>query len=121
MMIFFLGFLILVICVLVPDCDAFLVRCVDSIDPAIPTLLCSDFNTVLENVLDRRRSCPFDVSRLCFWIVVWWIFGVKGTQMVRWGPCLALISCPYGWVPYVSSVDILPCPFLFKILACFGF
>ena len=44
-----------------PDCDAFLVRCVDSIDPAIPTLLCSDFNMVLDRVVDRCVSCPFDV------------------------------------------------------------
>ena len=46
-----------------PDRDAFFVRCIDSIDPAIPTLLCGDFDTVLDRVLDRRGSCPFDDSR----------------------------------------------------------
>ena len=30
------------------------------IDPAIPTLLCGDFNSVLDRVLDRHGSCPFD-------------------------------------------------------------
>ena len=25
--------------------------------------------------------------------------------------CIDVIGCPYAWVPYVSSVDILPCPF----------
>ena len=41
-----------------PDRAAFLVHCVDSIDPAVPTLLCGDFNTVLDRVRDRRGSCP---------------------------------------------------------------
>ena len=45
-----------------PDRDAFFVRCIDSIDPAVPTLLCGDFNTVLDRVRDRCRSCPFDVE-----------------------------------------------------------
>ena len=45
-----------------PDCDTFFVRCIDSIDLPIRTILCGDFNNVLDRVLDRRRSCPFDVS-----------------------------------------------------------
>ena len=46
-----------------PDCDDFLVCCVNAVDPTVPTLLCGDFNTVLDRVADRRGSCPFDVFR----------------------------------------------------------
>ena len=42
---------------------AFLHRCIDFIDPSISTLLCGDFNTVLDRVVNRRSSCPFDPSR----------------------------------------------------------
>ena len=111
-----------------PDRDAFLVRCVDSIDPAVPTLLWGDFNTVLDRVRDRRGSCPFDVSREssvllaamfsdCCVVDIWrerhpndsaftW-FRPDGALASR----IDLIGCPFAWVPYVSSVDILPCPF----------
>ena len=111
-----------------PDRDAFLVRCVDSIDPAVPTLLCGDFNTVLDRVWDHRGSCPFDVSREssallsalfsdCCVVDIWrerhpydsaftW-FPPDGALASR----IDLIGCLYAWVPYVSSVDILPCPF----------
>ena len=46
-----------------PDRDDFFVRCANAIDPSVPTLLCGDFNTVFDRVVDRRGSCPFDVSR----------------------------------------------------------
>ena len=45
------------------DRDDFFVRCANAIDPSVPTLLCGDFNTVFDRVVDRRGSCPFDVSR----------------------------------------------------------
>ena len=66
-----------------PDRDDFFVRCVNAVDPSVPTLLCGDFNTVFDRVVDRRGSCPFDVPRKSsamlsslFRIVVLWIFGV---------------------------------------------
>ena len=46
-----------------PDRDDFFVWCVNAVDPTVPTLLCSDFSTVLDRVVDHRGSCPFDVSR----------------------------------------------------------
>ena len=111
-----------------PDRDAFLVCCVDSIDPAVPTLLWGDFNRVLDRVRDRRGSSPFDVSREssalssamcsdCRVLVIscerhpndsaftW--FWPDGALESR----IKLIGCRYAWVAYVSSVDILPCPF----------
>ena len=109
-----------------PDHDAFLVHCIDSIDPAIPTLLCGSFNG--PGPRDRRGSCPFDVSQEssalllamfldCCVVDIWrerhptdfaftW-FRPGGALATR----IDLIGCLYAWVPYVSSVDILPCPF----------
>ena len=43
--------------------DAFFGLVQDCVDPSVPTLLSGDFNTVFDRVLDRRGSCPFDVSR----------------------------------------------------------
>ena len=111
-----------------PDRDDFLVRCVNAIDPTVPTLLCGDFNTVLDRVADRRGSCPFDVSHEssvmlsglfsdCCVVDIWRELhpGVSAFTWCRPDGALAsridLIGCPYVWVPHVSSVDILPCPF----------
>ena len=43
-----------------PDRDCFLVDVTTLINPAVPTLLCGDFNTVFDRSVDRRGSCPFD-------------------------------------------------------------
>ena len=98
-----------------PDRDTFWVRCVDSIDPAVPTLLCGDFNTALDRVRDRRGSCPFDVSRESSALLSAMFSDCCAFTWFRPDGALAsridLIGCPYAWVPYVSSVDILPCPF----------
>ena len=111
-----------------PDRDAFLVRCIDSLDAAIPTLLCGNFNMVLDGVLDCRGSCPFDVSResaallsamfLDYCVVDIWRERHPTDSAFTWfqpngalASRIDLIGCPYAWVPYVSSVDILPCPF----------
>lgn len=111
-----------------PDCDEFFVRWVSAIDPAVPTLLCGDLNTVLDRVVDRRGSCPFDVSREssamlsslfsdCCVVEIWRKMhpGVSAFTWCRPDRALAsridLIGCSYVWVPHVSSVDILSCPF----------
>ena len=111
-----------------PDRDAFFVRCIDSINPAVPTLLCGDFNTVLDRVWDRRGSCLFDVSPEssalmsamfpdCCVVDIWHERHANDSAFTWFRPDGALasridlIGCPYAWVPYVSSVDILPCPF----------
>ena len=110
-----------------PARDAFLVRCVDSTDPAFPILLCGNFNTVLDRVRDCRGSCPFDVSRessallsalssdCC--VVDIWRERHPNDSAVTWfrhdgalASRIYLIGFPYAWVPYVSSLDILPCP-----------
>ena len=111
-----------------PDRDEFLVRCVNHIDPSVPTLLCGDFNTVLDRSMDRRGSCPFDTSREsspvlralfvdCCVVDVWRLrhpsdscfswFRRDGALASR----IDLIGCPLAWLPFVSSADILPCPY----------
>ena len=111
-----------------PDRDDFFVHCVGAIDPAVPTLLCSNFNMVLGRAVDRRDSCPFDNSREssamlfsffsnCCVVDIWREVhpGVSAFTWCRPDGAFAsridLISCPYVWVLHVSSVDILPCPF----------
>ena len=39
--------------------------CCDFIDPGIPTVVCGDFNTVINRSTDRRGSEPLDSSREC--------------------------------------------------------
>ena len=109
-----------------PDRDAFFHRCIDSIDPSVPTLLCGDFNTVPDRFIDRRGSCPFDTSREssnllsvlfrdCCVVDIWRLKhpGVSGFTWSRRDGSLAsridLVGCPYRWISFVSSVDILPC------------
>ena len=111
-----------------PDRDDFFVCCVSAIDPAVPSLLCGDFNTVFDRVVDRHGLCPFDVSREssamlsslfsdCCVVDIWHVLhpGVSAFTWCRPDGTLAsridLIGCLYVWVPRVSSVDILPCPF----------
>ena len=111
-----------------PDRNDFFVRCANAIDPSVPTLLCGDFNTVFDRVVDRRGSCPFDVSREssamlfslfsdCCVVDIWRVLhpGVSAFSWCRPDGALAsridLIGCPYVWVPHVSAADILPCPF----------
>ena len=111
-----------------PDRNAFFHRCIDSIDPSVPTLLCGDFNTVPDRFLDRRGSCPFDTSREssnllsvlfrdCCVVDIWRLKhpGVSGFTWSRTDGSLAsridLVGCPYPWISFVSSADILPCPY----------
>ena len=111
-----------------PDRDAFFQRCIDSIDPSVPTLLCGDFNTVPDRFIDRRGSCPFDTSREssnllsvlfrdCCVVDIWRLKhpGVSGFTWSKRDGSMAsridLVGCPYPWISYVSSADILPCPY----------
>ena len=121
-----------------PDRDDFFVRCPNAIDPSVPTLLCGDFNTVFDRVVDRRGSCPFDVSREssamlsslfsdCCVVDIWRVLhpGVSAFSWCRPDGALAsridLIGCPCVWVPHVSAADILPCPFSDHCALSFSF
>ena len=111
-----------------PYLDAFFYHCIDSIDPSVPTLLCGDFNTVPDRFIDRHGSCPFDTSREssnllsvffrdCCVVDIWRLKhpGVSGFTWSKRDGSLAsridLVGCPYPWISFVSSADILPCPY----------
>ena len=89
-----------------PDCDAFLHCWIDSINQSIPTLLCDDFNTVLDRVVDGRGSCPliwhlsweFNCI-VCFfsWLLCGWRLASQAprcawSHVVQEGRCLS-------WLP----------------------
>lgn len=46
-----------------PARDLFFDEVIPFVDPAIPTVLCGDFNTVFDRSMDRRGSDASDVSR----------------------------------------------------------
>ena len=46
-----------------PERNDFLDFCIDNIDPSVPTVICGDFNTVMDRALDRRGSILSDLSR----------------------------------------------------------
>ena len=54
------NFLFRVVCIYAPNSNlernSFLLSCADLIDPAIPTLLCGDFNAIWDRSKDRRGS-----------------------------------------------------------------
>ena len=96
------------------------------LDPGVPTLLCGDFNSVMDPGCDRRiggdRSVTdtpdllFSLFRDLSCVDVWrslhpsqqaytW-FRPDGTRASR----IDLIGCPASWLPSVSSSDILACP-----------
>ena len=96
-----------------PDRDTFLARCCDSIDPSIPTLLCGDFNTVLDRLADRRGSCPFDTSREsssllsslfldCCVVDIWRLLH----------PSVSAFSWSRRDNSVASRIDLIGCPYL---------
>ena len=111
-----------------PDRDNFFESCESSIDPSIPTLLCGDFNAVFDRSVDRRGSNIFDTSREscatlsslfreCCVADVWRILHPHQAGFT-WSKSdgsissrIDLIGCPYSWLHFARSCDLLPCPF----------
>ena len=92
----------------------------------MPTLLCGDFNSVMDPSRDRRNtggqsltdtpdilaSLFRDLSCVDMWHschpaqqAVTWLRS-DGSRTSR----IDLVGCPVSWLPLVSSCDILPCP-----------
>ena len=111
-----------------PDRDHFFDEVAVNIDPAIPTVLVGDFNTVFDGSLDRRGSQPDDLSRestvalsrlfdSCCCVDIWRYLHPSqpsftwsrrdGLRSSR----IDMVGCPYIWVASVRSCDILPCSF----------
>lgn len=111
-----------------PTRDLFLDQLGDLVDPAVPTILCGDFNTVFDRSLDRAGSVIDDVSRestlaltrlfeSCCVVDIWRCLhpAVSAFTWSRWDGSLSsridLVGCPYPWIASVQACDILPCPF----------
>lgn len=111
-----------------PERNDFLHYCIDQIDPSIPTVICGDFNTVMDRSLDRRGSFPLDSTRessvalralldeCCATDI--WRFLHPDTRAYTWmradgslSSRIDLIGCPLAWSHSVQSCEIVPCPF----------
>ena len=111
-----------------PARDLFFDEVIPFVDPAIPTVLCGDFNTVFDRSMDRRGSDASDVSRestaalvhlfdsCC--VIDTWRYLHPSSSCYTWlspdgsvSSRIDYIGCPYVWVSSVSSCDIVPCPF----------
>ena len=121
-----------VLCVYAPNRnparDLFFDDLVTLVDPAIPTVLCGDFNTVFDRSLDRAGSVVDDVSRestlsltrlfdSCCVVDIWRCLHPTTAAFTwrRWDGSLSsridLFGCPYSWIASTEVCDILPCPF----------
>ena len=123
---------ICVLCVYAPNPnparDLFFDELALLVDPAIPTILFGDFNTVFDRSLDRAGSPVGDVSRegtlaltrlfdACCVVDIWRCLHPVASSFTwrRWDGSLSspidLLGCPYSWIASVEACDILPCPF----------
>lgn len=121
-----------VLCVYAPNRnparDIFFDKLDDLVDPAIPTVLCGDFNTVFDRSLDRAGSVVGDTFRessaalnrlfdSCCVIDIWRYLhpAMSAFTWSRWDGSLSsridLFGCPYPWISSVLACDIRPCPF----------
>lgn len=111
-----------------PERNDFLHYCIDQIDPSISTVICGDFNTVMDRSLDRRGSFSLDSTRessvalralldeCCATDI--WRFLHPDTRAYTWmradgslSSRIDLIGCPLAWSHSVQSCEIVPCPF----------
>ena len=99
-----------------PDRDDFSVRCVNDIDPIVPPLLWGDFNTFWLCCQSPQPLSFWSLMKvlLCCLVDIWCDLH-PGVSAFTWcwpngalASHIDLIGCPYVWVPYVTSADILP-------------
>ena len=111
-----------------PDINDFFDLCIDRIDPATPTIICGDFNTVFDRSLDTRGSDASDCShesfknlknvlRECCVTDVWHSLH-PSTVAFTWlkpdgvlSSRIDIIGCPSPWLHLVDLCQIFPCPF----------
>ena len=108
--------------------NQFLEQLADEVDPSIPTLLYSDFNTVFDRNLDRSGSDSSDTWRessaalmtlfqSCCCIDAWRYLHPTSAGFSWTRPDglissrIDLIDCPYIWVFSMSSCDFVSCPY----------
>ena len=110
-----------------PDRNDFFDSVSSKIDVSVPTILCGDFNCVLDRSVDWREAAQDDYSResvralsalldMATATDVWHYLHPSTSSFTwsRWDGTAAsridLIGCPYAWQSQVSSLDIHPCP-----------
>ena len=115
-----------------PNCnpvrDLFFAEVIPFVDPAVPTVLFGDLNTVFNRSMDHRSSDVSDHSRestaalvhlfdsCC--VIDTWRYVHPSSPCCTWlspdgsiSSGIDYIGCPYVWVCSVSSCDIVSCPF----------
>ena len=105
---------------------------------SVPTILCGDFNCVLDRSVDRRGSAHDDYSRESVRALtslfdsaavtdIWRYLHPVSSSFTwsRWDGTAAsridLMGCPYAWLSNVSSSEIIPCPFSDHCAISMGF
>ena len=125
------SFLFRVVCIYPPNSNPernyFLLSCADLIDPAIPTLLCGDFNAVCNRTKDRRglsndstyRDCSASLHFVFFWGLRFdvWRYLHPDTIAFSWmrhdgllASRIDLFGCPLPWAHGVHTCDFVLCP-----------
>ena len=70
-----------------PEREDFYASCIDRIDPAVPTVLCGDFNAVFNRTTDRRESVGIAVGRavrLSFPFSMTAVWSMPGVPSILW-------------------------------------
>lgn len=110
-----------------PHRDDFFATVESLIDPAVPTLVCGDFNAVFDRALDRSSTTSdpsrestttlLSLFRQCCIVDIWRVLHPL-TSTFSWSKPdgslssrIDFIGCPYPWIHRVVSCDIFPCPF----------
>lgn len=131
-----MNFLFVIVLFVLPVCmcqittphDEFFDDISSMVDPTMPTILCGDFNTVFDRLLDqsgsvvedRPRESTVALGRLfdsCCVLDIWWYLHSSSSAFTwsRWdgsmSSCIDLVGCLYSLVSSVSSCEIFPCPF----------
>ena len=97
-----------------------------SLDPGVPTLLCGDFNSVMDPCRDRRNAGAVSVTDTLDLLVALfrdiscvdvWRSCHPTKQGFTWlrpdgtsASMIDLVGCPVSWLSSVSSCDIFACP-----------
>ena len=100
----------------------------DRLDPTVPTIVCGDFNTVIDRALDRAGSDAADTLRestvalshlfdsVCV-TDIWRYLHPDASAFTwnRWNGSISsridMVGVPFSWVPSVAGATICPCPF----------
>ena len=111
-----------------PERENFYSYVEDMVDPAMPTILCGDFNAVFNRKKDRRGSNRLDLAHdscsalrtlfsNCCVTDIWRRLHSteRGVSWCRWDGSVAsridLIGCPKSWLSLALSCVLSPCPF----------